>query len=82
MFNICDFKSADFILTEFTAVVFSNYNFKKGVFDETILKNADLSAFFSSHTNPKTNQLSKAKFSLEGLAYFSIIWYCCKIIAQ
>ncbi len=70
MFNICNFKSAGFTLADFTAAVFSNYNFKKVVFDGTILKNTNLSAFFSSHINPKTHQLSKAKFSLEGLSGF------------
>jgi len=46
---------------------FHNCNMERTVFDQTILRNADLSTSYNFIIDPDNNDIKKAKFSVHGL---------------
>lgn len=63
----CSLKEVDFTETDLTEVKFVDCNLVDALFDRTVLEKADFTSAVNYRLNPNTNQIKKAKFSLEGL---------------
>jgi uncharacterized protein YjbI with pentapeptide repeats len=63
----CSAKGADFTESDFSQSLLQNCDFANAVFLNTNLNGVNISTSYNFIINPETNQLKKAKFSLEGL---------------
>jgi len=68
VFKDCSMIETDLTEADLTDCKFDNCNMQRTFFDQTILKNADLSTSFNFIIDPDNNSIKKAKFSVHGLA--------------
>jgi uncharacterized protein YjbI with pentapeptide repeats len=60
-------QDVDFAEADLTAAVFDNCNLIQAIFDRTILEKADLLTSYNYFIDPETNNIKKAKFSIDGV---------------
>lgn len=68
IFKDCSMIETDLTEADLTDCKFDNCNLQRAFFDQTILKNADLSTSYNFIIGPDHNDIKKAKFSVHGLA--------------
>ena len=66
-FSNCSLIECDFAESDLSEAVFSNCNLENTIFDQTILKNADLRTSYNFIIDPEKNSLKKARFSASSL---------------
>jgi len=67
-FKDCSLKEVDFAETNLINSTFDNCDLLGAIFDNTILLKCDFRTSFNFIIDPEKNQISKAKFSLQGIA--------------
>ncbi|MBS1525477.1 MAG: pentapeptide repeat-containing protein [Bacteroidetes bacterium] len=67
MFKDCSMIEADLTEADLADCKFDNCNLHRATFDQTILKNADLSTSYNFTMDPDNNHIKGAKFSVHGL---------------
>ncbi len=60
-------EEVDFVASDLTEIGLSGCNLSGAIFENTLLKKADLSNAFNFTINPEINNINKAKFSTSGL---------------
>jgi len=68
VFKDCSMVETDLTEADLTDCKFENCNLQRAFFDQTILKNADLSTSYNFVIDPDNNDIKRAKFSVHGLA--------------
>lgn len=63
----CHLKEVDFTEADLSEVNFPNCNLMDALFDRTNLEKANFSTAQNYRIDPNTNNIKKAKFSLDGL---------------
>ena len=63
----CSLKEVDFTEADLSEVNFADCNLMDALFDRTILEKANFTTAQYYRINPNTNNIKKAKFSLDGL---------------
>ena len=66
-FTDCSMVETDFTEADLTDVQFINCNLNRAFFDRTVLKNADLRTSYNFIIDPDSNNIKKARFSVQGL---------------
>jgi uncharacterized protein YjbI with pentapeptide repeats len=67
VFKDCSMVETDLAEADLSGCRFDNCNMQRAAFDQTTLKNADLSTSFNFIIDPDNNDLKKTKFSVHGL---------------
>jgi uncharacterized protein YjbI with pentapeptide repeats len=67
-FKQCELQETDFSNCDLSSVVFQECNLQRAIFHHTNLSKADLRTAFHYSIDPEKNQLTKARFSLSGIA--------------
>ncbi|MBS1530137.1 MAG: pentapeptide repeat-containing protein [Bacteroidetes bacterium] len=67
VFRDCSMIETDLTEADLSDCKFDNCNLHRATFDQTILKNADLSTSYNFTIDPDNNDIKKAKFSVHGL---------------
>jgi len=68
VFKDCSMIETDLAEADLSDCKFDNCNMERASFDQTRLKNADLSTSYNFIIDPDNNDIKKAKFSVHGLA--------------
>jgi len=68
VFKDSQLQEVDFTQTDVTGGVFDNCNLAQAVFDSSVLLKADFRSAYNYSIDPDINQITKAKFSISGLA--------------
>jgi uncharacterized protein YjbI with pentapeptide repeats len=63
----CSLKEVDFTEADLSEVNFADCNLMDALFDRTILEKANFTTAQYYRIDPNTNNIKKAKFSLDGL---------------
>ena len=66
-FQRCSLKAVDFTEANLTEIKFIDCNLVDALFDRSVLEKADFTSAVNYRIDPNSNQIKKAKFSLEGL---------------
>ncbi len=66
-FKECSIQEANFTESDLSLSVFQKCDLSRTTFDRTNLSGADLRSAFNYSIDPESNQIKKAKFSLEGI---------------
>jgi uncharacterized protein YjbI with pentapeptide repeats len=67
-FKECKLEEVEFSDSDFTNAKFIDCELSRAIFQNTVLENADLRSAHNFSIDPEMNRISKAKFSVEGLA--------------
>lgn len=67
-FNNCSFKEVDFSESDLSNTTLAQCELLGAVFDRTNLEKSDLRTAYNYIINPENNRISKAKFTLSGIA--------------
>lgn len=68
IFKDCTLQEVDFSESDLRGSVFDNCDLGRAIFENTILEKADFITSFNFSIDPELNRITKAKFSLQGLA--------------
>lgn len=68
IFKNTNFNETDFTGCDLSSSVFDNCNFIRATFENTVLEKCDFRTSFNFSIDPERNRISKAKFSLAGIA--------------
>lgn len=79
VFKDCSMIETDLTEADLSDCKFDNCNMQRTFFDQTILKNADLSTSYNFIIDPDNNDIKKAKFSVHGLAGL-LVKYDIKVV--
>jgi len=79
IFKDCSMIETDLTEADLSDCKFDNCNMQRTFFDQTILKNADLSTSYNFIIDPDHNDIKNAKFSVHGLAGL-LVKYDIKVV--
>lgn len=68
IFKNSQLQETDFTEADLANSVFDNCNLSQAVFDQAVLERADFRTAYNYSIDPEMNRISKAKFSISGIA--------------
>jgi uncharacterized protein YjbI with pentapeptide repeats len=68
IFKECKLEEVEFIEADLTKASFHNCDLNRATFENTVLEGADLRTAYNFSVDPEINRMSKARFSVVGVA--------------